>query len=140
MERKKRFEILAQADPAILLPLADTILQSTEIEIIKKSQTSLVMLRAIDSVTGCPFNLGEVLVTESEVRLGNHIGYGLIMGEEPQRALAVAVIDAVLEAGHASSSSIEEKLRQEEGRLQNNREQENALVARTRVEFEIVRR
>ena len=140
MDRKKRFEILAQTDSAALLPIADEILQTTEVEVLKKPETSLVMLRASDSITGSPFNMGEVLVTESEVRLGNHIGYSLIMGEEPQRSLAAAIIDAALESGHASAFSIEEKLWEEERRLREERKQENALIGRTRVNFEIVRR
>ncbi len=139
MDRRNRLEILAQADAAVLLLLAEEILATSEAEVIKQPETSLLMARANDSVTGSPFNLGEILVTESEVRLGNHIGYSLIMGEESERALAAAVIDAALEGGHASTSSIEEKLGQEESRLKMEKEKEFGLVAQTRVDFEIVR-
>ncbi|MFQ5904751.1 MAG: phosphonate C-P lyase system protein PhnG [Candidatus Binatia bacterium] len=139
MDRKKRFEILAQADSATLLPIADEILRAIEVDVLKKPETSLVMLRALDSVTGRPFNVGEVFVTECEVRLGNHVGYSLIMGEEVERALAAAVIDVALESGQGSASSIEESLWQEEQHLQTNRKEEIALIGRTRVNFEIVK-
>lgn len=140
MDRKKRFEILARADSATLSPIAEEVLRTAKVDVLKKPETSLVMLRALDSITGDPFNMGEVLVTECEVRLGNHVGYSLIMGEEPERALAAAIIDAALESGRASAPSIEGKLWQEEQRLRTERRQENALIGRTRVNFEIVRR
>ena len=79
-------------------------------------------------------------MTECEVRLGNHIGYSLIMGEELERALAAAIIDVALESGQGSASSIEESLWQEEQHLQTKRKQEIALIGRTRVNFEIVKR
>jgi alpha-D-ribose 1-methylphosphonate 5-triphosphate synthase subunit PhnG len=138
MDRKTQFEILARASSAII-PIAEEILRSADIELIKKPQTFLLMARATDSVTSCPFNLGEILVTEAEVRLGTYIGYSLIMGEEPEKALAAAVIDAALQGDDVCRSLIEEKLLQEKRRHEMEQQQEFSLVAQTRVEFEVVK-
>ncbi len=45
------------------------------------------------------FHLGEALVTEALVEYEGVQGYGMVMGDQPERALAAASVDAIARAG-----------------------------------------
>ena len=63
------------------------------------NRTGLVMLPYTDTSTGTRFHLGEVLVSEAHVRIGNSVeGYAVCVGRDLQQALAVALLDAALTA------------------------------------------
>lgn len=63
-----------------------------------QNRTGLVMVPNMDSVQGSVFHLGEVLVAEAHVRLGTQEGYGAVLGRDLAQALAVAILDAALQA------------------------------------------
>jgi alpha-D-ribose 1-methylphosphonate 5-triphosphate synthase subunit PhnG len=96
-------ETLARAEPARLAAEAEAILPHLgDIEVVQ-SRTGLVMLPMRDTVHETDFLLGEVLVAEAHVRLADGSeGYGLIVGRELERAMAMAVIDAARTAGIAT--------------------------------------
>jgi alpha-D-ribose 1-methylphosphonate 5-triphosphate synthase subunit PhnG len=61
-----------------------------------KNRTGLVMLPAVDSVQGTHFHLGEVLVAEAHIKLGEAEGYTVCLGRDLEQALAIALLDAAL--------------------------------------------
>lgn len=63
-----------------------------------QNRTGLVMLPATDSVTGTAFYLGEVLVAEALVRVGDAQGYAGCLGRDLEQALAIALVDAACTA------------------------------------------
>jgi len=63
-----------------------------------QNRTGLVMLPGQDTAQGECFHLGEVLVSEAWVRLAGHQGYTLCLGRDLEQALAVAILDAALQA------------------------------------------
>lgn len=64
-------------------------------EIIKEPETGLIMMNAKDCFN-TEFHLGEVLVTTAEVRIGGQRGWGMIMGDDGERALLLAGLDVIL--------------------------------------------
>jgi alpha-D-ribose 1-methylphosphonate 5-triphosphate synthase subunit PhnG len=63
------------------------------------------MLPYTDSATGTRFHLGEVLVSEARVRIGVGVeGGALCLGRDLEQALAVALIDAAMQAGIAQET------------------------------------
>jgi alpha-D-ribose 1-methylphosphonate 5-triphosphate synthase subunit PhnG len=62
-----------------------------------QNRTGLAMLPATDSVQGGVFHLGEVLVAEAHVRVGEQEGYAACLGRDLVQALALAILDAVLQ-------------------------------------------
>lgn len=93
----------------------------------------MVMARAKDTVDGETFNLGEVLVTRCEVALDGEPGWGIVLGDEPERALCAAVLDAAqsdFPDGVEEGLSLQLALARETGR------ERWAGVQPTRVEFE----
>jgi alpha-D-ribose 1-methylphosphonate 5-triphosphate synthase subunit PhnG len=67
-----------------------------------QNRTGLVMVPYTDSVQGSVFHLGEVLVAEARVRLDTQEGYGAVMGRDLAQALAVAILDAALQANQCT--------------------------------------
>ena len=65
------------------------------------NRTGLVMLPYTDTATGTRFHLGEVLVSESRVVAADVEGYAVCMGRDLEQSLAIALIDAALQANIA---------------------------------------
>jgi alpha-D-ribose 1-methylphosphonate 5-triphosphate synthase subunit PhnG len=70
--------------------------QLAAVEVIE-NRTGLVMLPYTDTAQGTPFFLGEVLVTEAHVRIGESQGYAACLGRDLEQALAIAIVDAILQ-------------------------------------------
>src|SRR5262245_60605750 len=102
MNRTERTQALASlpAQQAVQLAnrLADHAL--SDVEVISPPTVGMVMARAVDGARGQTFNLGEILVTEARVSVGGVEGWGMVMGNAREHALAMAVVDASLEAHH----------------------------------------
>ena len=87
--------VLARADAARLTAFAETLLRGLgDVDVIQ-SRTGLVMLPLRDTVQGTDFHLGEVLVAEAHIRADDGTeGYGMVIGRDLTRAMAMAVVDA----------------------------------------------
>lgn len=138
MDREKRLEILSKANEGLLVQMGDEISNTGDVTVIKEPTTGLFMMRALDPVTGDAFNLGEVLVTEAQVKVFDNIGHAIVMGRSPEKALAAAVIDAAIEGGHPLSSSIVGKLIKEERMLLEGRIREFKLTKKTAPDFDVM--
>jgi alpha-D-ribose 1-methylphosphonate 5-triphosphate synthase subunit PhnG len=57
------------------------------------------MLPYTDTTQGTVFHLGEVLVSEAHIRMGDVEGYAMVAGRDTLHALAAAVIDAAYASG-----------------------------------------
>jgi len=93
--------VLARADAEEVKAFVEGLLPGLEaygLEVLE-NRTGLVMLPAIDSAQGTCFHLGEVLVAESWVRLAGVEGYAVCLGRDLEQSLAVAILDAALQAG-----------------------------------------
>jgi len=138
MNREERFEIIAVSEKASILELAEEILKDTEVKILKE-QTGMIMARASDSVVGAVFNLGEVLVTEAEVEIGGEKGYAMVLGMEPEKACAGAILDAAVETNHPLKNKISETLEEERKKTKERKRKLWGVVKPTKVEFEVMR-
>jgi phosphonate C-P lyase system protein PhnG len=63
-------------------------------------ETGLVMYRVRDPFD-TEFHLGEVLLCETEVTLDGHSGWGMVSGDEPERALLLASVEAAQASGNS---------------------------------------
>lgn len=136
MNREQRFEAIAVAQAADLTLLADAVLADTEVAVIRGPTAGMVMLQARESVEGIRFNLGEVLVTEALVAIGVYQGYALVQGMAHELALAGAICDAAVEAGHPVTAQILDALHAAEERADAAGRAAWARVASTRVAFD----
>lgn len=91
---RSALSVLCRADAATVKSYAETLLESINDVQVQKNATGLVLLPMQDSVRGGPFLLGEVLVAESQVQVGNSVGYAVVLGRDLEHSLAVALLDA----------------------------------------------
>lgn len=79
------------------IPFIEKLESHYTIQTIMEPQNNLVMVRAQDTIEEQQFYLGEALATECEVTVNNTLGIGLCLGEEPERAYGMAIVDAILD-------------------------------------------
>jgi alpha-D-ribose 1-methylphosphonate 5-triphosphate synthase subunit PhnG len=96
--------ILSRTPPDDLKALADQVLGAVDEVAVLVNRTGLVMVPYRDSAKGTRFHLGEVLVSESQVRIATAAGqpvegYGMCLGRDLEQSMALAVLDAALAAG-----------------------------------------
>ncbi|MGD8293485.1 MAG: phosphonate C-P lyase system protein PhnG [Desulfobacterales bacterium] len=138
MFKEKIFEIIMQAEPADIAPLADKMRQVVDYHVISPPQQELVMFRAEESVEKIDFNVGEVLVTSAEVRVEDAIGYSMIMDTDKQRALDCALLMGIYDAGLPQMKEIEKLAEIIHGKMQQTLREEREIVSSTRVNFEVM--
>ena len=138
MNRTTRCETLAQVSPDDAQRLAQSILDGSlgEVQIIIPPTVGMLMARAVDGARAETFNLGEVLVSEARVSIAGHQGWSMVMGANTEHALAAAIVDAGLEAGHACSATVSAELERLAVELELRQAAELDIVAPTRVCFE----
>ncbi len=137
--RNRRFEILAQADAEPLHSLAEAVLTEDAgfpVDVTSPPRPGVLMLRMREPVRGVVFNAGEVLVTEAAATVGGEPGHGVRLGRAPETALAAAILDAALAAGHPLTPQISDLLDAQAAVIAERDAQSWQEVASTRVEFE----
>jgi alpha-D-ribose 1-methylphosphonate 5-triphosphate synthase subunit PhnG len=105
-----------------------------DLKVLKAPKTGLLMMSVKDPF-GTDFHLGEVLVTEAYVERDGIIGYGMAIGDDPERALAAASIDLLSRAG-GMGQNVDKLLAAQAKKIREKEKAEEALVAGTRVSFE----
>jgi alpha-D-ribose 1-methylphosphonate 5-triphosphate synthase subunit PhnG len=110
------------------------------IHVVRGPLTGLVMMSAMDSHE-TEFFLGEVLVTEAEVDYGGCRGYGMVLGDDADRAIARAAVEAI---GASPNRVLRERvnrlLNAENRKLEARKKRAASLIAATRVDFETMKR
>ncbi|WP_100486556.1 phosphonate C-P lyase system protein PhnG [Sporolactobacillus pectinivorans] len=136
MSKRRLSKILVNSDLPLLKKISDQAEALAEIRVERAPQTSLVMMKAKDSVSTQPFYMGEVLVTECTVSINDKFGIGVVIGEQPERAYRMAAIDAAFNAGLPIVKEWGPLLIAEEARLAERQNMESARVSESRVNFD----
>ena len=133
-------QVLCDCSLEKLVEFVTTLEVDLSIETIMAPKLAMTMVQAEDSIDFQPFYLGEVLITECELLVNSNIGYGYCMGDSPQRAYCIAVIDALL---HAENHSVLQKLihdfiASENKILKIQKMEEYNQILKTKVDFKIM--
>ena len=122
--------------PSKSLARLAALLQKVEIRVKREPETGLIMMSVRDAFA-TEFYLGEILVTCAETEYQGVRGFAMIVGEEPERALLAAAVDAVL---HSSQRDLKHRLSRflakQAAALARQEEDERRLLAASRVNFE----
>jgi alpha-D-ribose 1-methylphosphonate 5-triphosphate synthase subunit PhnG len=94
LSRRRRTEVLVEGDRAVALGLERLIADEAEVEDLAAPRQGLVMCEVRETARNSRFDLGEALMTESRVRIGEAEGLGVVLGGDEELAHALAVIDA----------------------------------------------
>lgn len=98
MPHSEILSILARSGGEALKAFGETLIpQLGEVDV-QKSQTGLVMLPMFDTAQGTAFHLGEVLVSEAQIKRGELQGYGMRKGRDLEAAMAMALVDLALQS------------------------------------------
>lgn len=136
--------MLSNRDVAILLMKADkkairkimNLIEKEKVTILKPPSTALIMATAIDPFD-TNFCLGEVLVTEAQVEWSGNRGFGMIIGDEPEKALALAFINSVESSDdEKTKKSIKNIITSIERVISKREKLEEAIILSTKVNFE----
>ncbi|HEU0165197.1 MAG TPA: phosphonate C-P lyase system protein PhnG [Thermomicrobiales bacterium] len=138
MERTRRCDLLARLPDKDLQALAALVIDAKKDQVVPVTPptTGMIMARIREGARGDVFNLGEVLVTECQVRVGKREGWSMLMGNRPKGALAAASIDAVTAAGHPATSELDALLSVMIADQDALAAAERAKLATTRVQFD----
>lgn len=132
MEKRRISKILARVSKEQVKRLADEIKEKYSPVIIKAPEKSLTMIRMREPVQESLFYLGEVIVSEAIVDLDGAKGVAVMMGDDFDKVLDMAVIDAACNKGVFQRYDFLFQLEKEQT-LQ--LEKENALFMQTMVSF-----
>ncbi len=136
MKKSQISRILIEGNPDLLQRLCEQIEQRYEVTEVKPPEKSLVMTKAKDSVSGQPFYLGEVLVTECTISIDGVYGFGALMGEHPEKAYQLAVVDAAFHAKLPETESWYVELQAEVEQITARHRLEYSQAMRTKVNFD----
>ncbi|MCL1905592.1 MAG: phosphonate C-P lyase system protein PhnG [Clostridiales bacterium] len=133
MEKKKLTKILAKADRQDLAALSADIRQKYQPIIVKGPTKTLAMIKMREPVKESLFYIGEVIVCEAVVELDGTRGVAVLMGDDAEKTLDMAIIDAAVNKGVFGGMDKLLELEKQQAELVM---RENALHLKTMVNFE----
>lgn len=136
MKRRRRTEILVQANPNLAKSLANQIKQTYTYKEILAPQYGLTMIKMRESAKKSLFYIGEVLVTEAKVEIKERIGIGVVQGMQDDLAINLAIIDASYKAQLPETLAWADVLLEAEADIHHKRAKQQAELMKTKVSFE----
>ena len=133
MDKKRLTRILAKADRGLVSSLSADIQKSYCPVIVKEPGKTLAMIKMREPVRQSLFYIGELIVCEATVEIDGVQGVAVLMGEDAEKALDMAIIDAAINRG--VFEGMETLLELEQGQKDLVMRQ-NALHLKTMVSFE----
>lgn len=128
--------VLEAAERPEVEAVLDRLWETAPCTVLRPPQPSLFLVAARDPFA-TPFYVGELLVTEAEVGVGDATGAATVCGDEPERALLAAAAEAVDRSGHPGARGVlEEFLRRIAPRRRRELGQTAHFAAATRVRFD----
>ena len=133
MDKKRLTKILARADKRDVAALAAGILKTHSPVIIKQPAKTLTMIKMREPVRQSLFYIGEVIVCEAIVEIDGTQGIAVLMGDDAEKTLDMAIIDAAINKGVFTGM---DKLVEFEKEQNDIVKRENAMHLKTMVNFE----
>ena len=135
MKRAERTKLLIEVGRKQAMEMADQMKHAYEIVEVQPPREGLVMVKVRESAEQSLFYIGEVLVTETKVKIGNVFGLGLIREMEPELSRALAIVDAAYNGKFPETAQwvpVFEQLKLELAEEQQNMKRS---IERTKVQF-----
>lgn len=135
MKRAERTKLLIEIGREQALKMADQISNAYEIVEVQPPREGLVMVKLRESAQQSLFYIGEVLVTETKVKIQNIFGIGLIREIEPELSRALAIIDAAYKGDFPETKQWISVLEQLKIELAQEQQNIKRSIERTKVQF-----
>lgn len=134
MEKKRLFKILSKAESEKVAELGKKIRDKYPVTVIKKPEKTLAMIKMREPVQNSLFYLGEVIISEASVSIDGTVGRAAAMGDDFEKTLNMAVIDAACNKGIFEDEKI---LLEWEAKQNEITEKENAMLQKNKGEFSL---
>lgn len=138
MNRKQRTRILVRDESGLSSILSRQIEKNYEITVVEKPHLCLVMAKVRESVNKSLFYLGEVLASEARVQIDGTLGFGIVEGDNKQKALELAIIDAAINLELDETKNWDSLLIDVQKAVDKNISKEFVVVEKSRVKFNIM--
>jgi len=99
MDKRRLSKILANADRQDIAALSAIVRETYRPVIIKEPGKTLTMIKMREPVRQSLFYIGEVIVSEAVVEIEGIKGVAVTMGDDTEKALGIAIIDAAHSSG-----------------------------------------
>jgi alpha-D-ribose 1-methylphosphonate 5-triphosphate synthase subunit PhnG len=129
--------VLCECDLEPLRDLVALLEETYPVSIVKEPSVCLTMIRAEDSLDKQEFYLGEALTTECEVVVGDHVGHGVCLGDEPVRGYCLAFVDALVQSPDGARE-VAPFIDAQRSIIAARETEEFNLVMRTKVDFKLM--
>ena len=96
MDKKRLTKILAKADKSEVAALSADIQTKYQPVIVKEPGKTLTMIKLREPVKQSLFYIGEVIVCEASVEIEGVQGIAVLMGDDTEKVLDMAIIDAAV--------------------------------------------
>jgi len=132
VDKKRLTKILAKTDRNTVAALSAEIQKSYAPVIIKEPGKTLTMIKMREPVKQSLFYLGEVIVCEASVEIDGVNGIAVLMGDDTEKTLDMAIIDAAVNKGVFTQMDLLLQLEKEQT---DQIMRENAMHLKTMVNF-----
>jgi len=132
VEKRRLTKILSKADRRDVAVLSADIQKKYRPIIIKEPGKTLAMIKMREPVKQSLFYIGEVIVCEAAVELEGVQGIAVIMGDDAEKTLDMAIIDAAINKGVFNGMDTLLELEKEQNNMVM---RENAMHLKTMVNF-----
>lgn len=99
MKKKQLTKIMAKADKKIIAGLSAKIQKTYKPIVVKEPGKTLTMIQMREPVRQSLFYIGEVIVCEAAVEIDGVKGIAVVMGDDTEKTLDMAIIDAAINKG-----------------------------------------
>ena len=135
MNRAERTKLLIEVGRKQALEMADQIANTYEIIEVQPPREGLVMVKLRESAQQSLFYIGEVLVTETKVKIQNVFGTGIVREMEPELSRALAIIDAAFKGDFPETKQWVPVMEQLKMELELEQQNIKRSIERTKVQF-----
>jgi alpha-D-ribose 1-methylphosphonate 5-triphosphate synthase subunit PhnG len=135
MKTALRTKILVEGNPELATAFTERIERGHRVKVERPPAKSLALVKARDSASMALFYAGEILLTECTVTVNDTIGFGAVMGDDPDKAYELAVVDAAFRAELPETAEWIGQMLEEEESIRRKHLQEQAAVLRSKVDF-----
>lgn len=134
--RKRWMGVLARAGTDQLKAALADLDKQPEYEYLRPPEIGMTMVRGRAGGKGEQFNLGEMTMTRCSIKMNNgHVGHGYIAGRDKPHAELAAIFDALLQSSKHGQTLLAKVIDPIESELKNNRQNQAAKIAATKVNF-----
>lgn len=136
METCNYSKALCQSSGQWVVDLIRPVMDKYPVRVLRKPAKTLVMIKMRETVAKAQFYLGEMLACEAMVELEGKKGFALMMGDDTQKVMAAAVVDALRKTDLPEKKPVLQALEQRQQELEREQQREIARHARSKVQFE----